>query len=216
MSVRFIFLYSPCYNLAYNALTYSKSLLSTFQSDITDKTTLQHSWSSCSPSTFVPKEYLSSNGLAAWLDSSINLWTPSALQISVSSAYFRCATKYWNGGVIRMEILHQVNIGSVLKRSRSFPISLNTRNLSYCAFLAFEVLFVYIFFPETSGRSLEELAFCELGICYCSFFWDEGSLYIPNSVRRWRAHGTEKTCREGNQTGHEWCRHLSREIGVKY
>uniref|UniRef100_A0A8H8CJF8 Major facilitator superfamily (MFS) profile domain-containing protein n=1 Tax=Psilocybe cubensis TaxID=181762 RepID=A0A8H8CJF8_PSICU len=30
---------------------------------------------------------------------------------------------------------------------------------SYCIFLAFEVLFVFFLFPETSGRSLEELAF---------------------------------------------------------
>ncbi|KAJ3512038.1 hypothetical protein NLJ89_g3756 [Agrocybe chaxingu] len=31
--------------------------------------------------------------------------------------------------------------------------------ISYCVFLAFEVCFVFFLFPETSGRSLEELAF---------------------------------------------------------
>jgi len=31
--------------------------------------------------------------------------------------------------------------------------------ISYCVFLAFEVCFVYLMFPETSGQSLEELAF---------------------------------------------------------
>lgn len=31
--------------------------------------------------------------------------------------------------------------------------------ISYCVFLLFEVIFVYFLFPETSGRSLEELAF---------------------------------------------------------
>ncbi|KAF5322318.1 hypothetical protein D9619_000144 [Psilocybe cf. subviscida] len=31
--------------------------------------------------------------------------------------------------------------------------------ISYCVFLLFEVLFVFFLFPETSGRSLEELAF---------------------------------------------------------
>ncbi|KAG6859642.1 hypothetical protein C0991_000421, partial [Blastosporella zonata] len=29
----------------------------------------------------------------------------------------------------------------------------------YCIFLLFEVLFVYFLFPETQGRTLEELAF---------------------------------------------------------
>ena len=31
--------------------------------------------------------------------------------------------------------------------------------ISYVVFLLFEVVFVYFLFPETSGRSLEELAF---------------------------------------------------------
>jgi hypothetical protein len=32
--------------------------------------------------------------------------------------------------------------------------------LSYVIWLAFEIVFVYFLFPETSGRTLEELAFC--------------------------------------------------------
>lgn len=31
--------------------------------------------------------------------------------------------------------------------------------ITYCVILAFEILFVYLFFPETAGRTLEELAF---------------------------------------------------------
>jgi len=31
--------------------------------------------------------------------------------------------------------------------------------ISYCVFLAFEVVFVYFLFPETAHRTLEELAF---------------------------------------------------------
>jgi hypothetical protein len=31
----------------------------------------------------------------------------------------------------------------------------------YCCWLAFEIIFVYFMFPETSNRTLEELAFCE-------------------------------------------------------
>lgn len=31
--------------------------------------------------------------------------------------------------------------------------------ISYCCWLGFEIVFIFIFFPETSGRTLEELAF---------------------------------------------------------
>lgn len=33
--------------------------------------------------------------------------------------------------------------------------------ISYCCFLAYEIVFVYFMFPETFGRTLEELAFCK-------------------------------------------------------
>jgi hypothetical protein len=32
----------------------------------------------------------------------------------------------------------------------------------YCGWIAIEVIFVYFFYPETQGRTLEELAFCKL------------------------------------------------------
>ena len=38
--------------------------------------------------------------------------------------------------------------------------------ISYCCFLGFEIAFVYFMFPETSGRTLEELAFREF-ISHC-------------------------------------------------
>ena len=34
--------------------------------------------------------------------------------------------------------------------------------ISYCCWLGFEVCFVYFMFPETFGRTLEELTFCKL------------------------------------------------------
>lgn len=37
--------------------------------------------------------------------------------------------------------------------------------LVYCCWLAFELVFIYFFFPETSGRTLEELSFCKLFSC---------------------------------------------------
>lgn len=33
--------------------------------------------------------------------------------------------------------------------------------ITYCCWLAFEIVFVWFFFPETSNRTLEELAFCK-------------------------------------------------------
>lgn len=33
--------------------------------------------------------------------------------------------------------------------------------LVYCCWLVFELFFIYFFFPETSGRTLEELSFCK-------------------------------------------------------
>ncbi|KAE8147157.1 general substrate transporter [Aspergillus avenaceus] len=43
------------------------------------------------------------------------------------------------------------------------PVGLNRITwrwlLVYCCWLAFEVVFIYLFFPETSGRTLEELSF---------------------------------------------------------
>ena len=35
------------------------------------------------------------------------------------------------------------------------------KGVSYCVWNAFQVVFVYHMFPETSGRTLEELTFCE-------------------------------------------------------
>lgn len=33
--------------------------------------------------------------------------------------------------------------------------------LVYCCWLAFELVFIFFFFPETAGRTLEELSFCK-------------------------------------------------------
>lgn len=33
---------------------------------------------------------------------------------------------------------------------------------SYCVWLGFELAFIWFLFPETSNRTLEELAFCEI------------------------------------------------------
>lgn len=43
------------------------------------------------------------------------------------------------------------------------PIGLDNASwkylISYCCFLAFEIVFIYFMFPETFGRTLEELTF---------------------------------------------------------
>jgi hypothetical protein len=43
--------------------------------------------------------------------------------------------------------------------------------LVYCCWLVFELVFIYFFFPETSGRTLEELSFSKFpifGLCTAS------------------------------------------------
>jgi predicted amino acid-binding ACT domain protein len=54
----------------------------------------------------------------------------------------------------RLEMVHHVSSlisanGQVLK------------DVSYCVWNAFQVVFIYLMFPETSGRTLEELTFCK-------------------------------------------------------
>jgi hypothetical protein len=50
--------------------------------------------------------------------------------------------------------------------------------ISYCCWLAFEVAFVYFMFPETFGRTLEELAFSKSAPLLLSFqrMWLAGLL----------------------------------------
>ena len=35
------------------------------------------------------------------------------------------------------------------------------KDVSYCVWNALQVVFIYLMFPETSGRTLEELTFCK-------------------------------------------------------
>ncbi|KAL0944580.1 MFS sugar transporter [Colletotrichum truncatum] len=98
-TIFFIFMYSPCYNIGYNALTYT---------------------------------YL------------IELW-PYALRsrgISFFQLFGRLASFFTTF----------VNPIGIENSSWRYLIS-------YCCWLAFEVVFVYFMFPETAGRTLEELAF---------------------------------------------------------
>lgn len=100
----FIFLYTPCYNIAYNALTYV---------------------------------YL------------IELWPYYARTKGVT--WFQLCSR------VASTFGSQVN-----------PIGLRNVEwrylLVYVAFLCFEIVFIYFLFPETFGKTLEELTFCE----YCA------------------------------------------------
>lgn len=51
--------------------------------------------------------------------------------------------------------------------------------ISYCCWLAFEVCFVYFMFPETFGRTLEELAFST----YFPLHWALLIVNIANILR---------------------------------
>ncbi|KAF8178016.1 hexose transporter [Pholiota molesta] len=97
--IAFIFLYSPCYNMAYNALTYT-FLVELFPFHVRAKGITVFQWFS---------------RMAGFFNQFVN-------PIGIAQAGW----KYY---------------------------------ISYCVFLLFEVVFVYFLFPETSGRSLEELAF---------------------------------------------------------
>ena len=55
----------------------------------------------------------------------------------------------------RLEMVHQVR--SPLRTQNGRVLN----NVSYCVWNASQVVFVYLMFPETSGRMLEELTFCE-------------------------------------------------------
>lgn len=100
-TIFFIFAYSPCYNIGYNALTY------TYMVEV---------WPYAERS----------RGIALF-------------QFFGRLAGF--ATTFLN------------------------PIGLNNISwrwlIVYCAWLAFENVFVYLYFPETANRTLEELAFCK-------------------------------------------------------
>ncbi|TFK96838.1 hexose transporter [Pterulicium gracile] len=97
--VFFIFLYSPMYNVGYNALTYT-FLVELFPFHVRAKGISVFQWFSRAAGFF--NQFVNPIGMkeAGW--------------------------KYY---------------------------------ISYCIFLLFEVIFVYFLFPETSGRTLEELAF---------------------------------------------------------
>ncbi|KDR84409.1 hypothetical protein GALMADRAFT_1340873 [Galerina marginata CBS 339.88] len=97
--IAFIFLYSPAYNMAYNALTYT-FLVELFPFHVRAKGIAVFQWFS---------------RMAGFFNQFVN-------PIGIANAGW----KYY---------------------------------ISYCIFLLFEVVFIFFLFPETSGRSLEELAF---------------------------------------------------------
>ncbi|KAH8825808.1 general substrate transporter [Flagelloscypha sp. PMI_526] len=94
-----IFLYSPCYNICYNALTY----------------------------TFLVELF------------------PFAVRARGIAIF-----QWWGrGATFFNQFVNPIGIGNAGWKYY----------ISYVVFLAFEVVFVYFMFPETSGRTLEELAF---------------------------------------------------------
>jgi hypothetical protein len=81
--------------------------------------------------------------------------------------------------------------------------------ISYCVFLVFEVVFVYFIFPETSGRSLEELAFCTFILTYIS---PSESADFNISVRGQYTRTSEEACGAGDQGRSNSCHPGKQEL----
>ncbi|KAG6829038.1 hypothetical protein H0H87_012808 [Tephrocybe sp. NHM501043] len=109
---------APCYNIAYNALTYS------------------------------------THSIAILCDSRLYVWISTAFLVELFP--FKVRAK-------------GISVFQWFSRAAGFfnalvnPIGISNAGwkyyISYCIFLLFEVGFVYFLFPETYGRTLEELAF---------------------------------------------------------
>ena len=116
----FIFLYSPMYNMGYNALTYTY-LVELFPYQVRSRGITVFQWW---------------GRVASFFNNFVN---PIGLK-SIGWKYY----------------------------------------LTYVVWLAFEVCFVYFLFPETSGRTLEELSFCKISSHPLQFFCDFLRVYANN------------------------------------
>lgn len=76
--------------------------------------------------------------------------------------------------------------------------------LTYCCWIAFEIVVVFFLFPETSGRTLEELAFCkppDSPLHQCRVGTNKTQCSRTRSsqtkrLRQWRSRSITKTCRQ--------------------
>jgi hypothetical protein len=135
--IAFIFIYSPAYNMACNALTYRTPFL-----------------------RFHPNKFPDGNYCTAYL---VELFPfhVRAKGIAIFQVFSRLAGAF-NQFVNPIGIansgwryyIRQEPLTPCLPRNKVDEIE-----YSYVVWVAFEVAFVYFMFPETSGRTLEELAF---------------------------------------------------------
>ncbi len=129
-TIFFIYAYSPCYNIGYNALTYSKYGLKR------SSRTLQHNFA-CIESAFT-------NESTAYL---VELWPYAERSHGIA------AFQFWGRSAgFFTTFVNPIGIANVGWKYL----------ISYCCWLAFEIVFVYFMFPETYGRTLEELAFSKI------------------------------------------------------
>jgi MFS family permease len=120
LTIFFIFSYSPCYNLGYNALTYSES-----------------------------SRYPSPNGKPAYacvLAYLVEIFPYIGRSRGISWFQF-----YGRGAGFFATYVNPIGLANITWRWL----------IVYCCWLVFEIVFIYFFFPETSGRTLEELSFCK-------------------------------------------------------
>lgn len=127
----FIYAYSPCYNMGYNALTYS-ALLTPFGPFF---------FPQVFSNIFVLILLTLPFPFAAYM---VEVWpyTERSRGIAIFQLFGRLAGFFTT-------FVNPIGLDGVGWRYL----------ISYCCWLAFEVAFVYFMFPETFGRTLEELAF---------------------------------------------------------
>lgn len=112
----FIFAYSPCYNLGYNALTYSKSSEGYPDENVTD----------------ISKAYL------------VELFPFAVRSRGISVFQF-----FGRGAGFFSTFVNPIGLQNAKWRYL----------IMYCVWVGFEIVCIYFLWPETSGRTLEELAF---------------------------------------------------------
>jgi hypothetical protein len=116
----------------------------------------------------------------------------------------------------RMEMVYHVSVSFL---SWTLTRCAKHRNNRYCVWNGVQIAFVYFMFPETSGRTLEELAFCRCSKSFQVYNAIDGSGRNARTVyeedRDALRHGAaERLCVDGGvETYGSMEEHPGRDVG---